>query len=95
MTTRTFGWVQDPGKIENLRRTVEVFYNQSPTYRELIDKLIPTLVEKRDGRDHFISELKRIPLKLKYRDLKGTTFKPRKRFTMQRHNTSSHQRTAA
>ncbi len=78
MTTRTFGWIQDPGKIENLRRTVEVFYDQSPTYRELIDKLIPTLVEKRDGRDHFISELKRIPLKLKYKDLKGTTFKPRK-----------------
>ena len=78
MTTRTFGWIQDPGKTENLRRTVEVFYDQSPTYRELIDKLIPTLVEERDGRDHFISELKRIPLKLKYKDLKGTTFKPRK-----------------
>ena len=59
MTIRTFGWIQDPGKIENLRRTVEVFDNQSPTYRELIDDLIPTLVEKRDGRNHFISELNR------------------------------------
>ena len=78
MAIRTFGWIQDPGKIENLRRTVEVFDDQSPTYRELIDKLIPNLVEKRDGRYHFISELKRIPLKLKYKDLKGTTFKPRK-----------------
>ena len=78
MTTRTFGWVQDPGKIENLRRTVEVFDNQSPTYRELIDRLIPTLVEKRDGRNHFISELKRIPLSLKYKDLKGSAFTPRK-----------------
>ena len=78
MAIRTFGWIQDPGKIENLRRTVEVFDNQSPTYRELIGTLIPTLVEKRDGRDHFISELKRIPLKLKYKDLKGTAFTPRK-----------------
>lgn len=78
MTTRTFGWIQDPGKIENLRRTVEVFDNQSPTHRELIDKLIPTLVEEQDGRSHFISELKRIPLKLKYKDLKGTAFKPRR-----------------
>ena len=78
MASRTFGWIQDAGKIENLRRTVEVFYDQSPTYRELIDKLIPTLVEKQDGRDHFISELKRIPLKLKYKDLKGTAFKPRR-----------------
>lgn len=78
MAIRTFGWIQDPGKIENLRRTVEVFDDQSPTYRELIDKLIPNLVEKQDGHDHFITELKRIPLKLKYKDLKGTAFKPRK-----------------
>ncbi len=78
MAIRTFGWIQDPGKIENLRRTVEVFDDQSTTYRELIDTLIPTLVETQDGRNHFISELKRIPLKLKYKDLKGTAFTPRK-----------------
>lgn len=78
MAIRTFGWVQDPGKIENLRRTVEVFDDQSTTYLELIETLIPTLVEEQDGRDHFILELKRIPLKLKYKDLKGTAFTPRK-----------------
>ncbi len=77
MAARTFGWIQDPGKIQNLRRTVEVFDNQSPTYCELIDGLIPTLVEKRDGRDHFISELKHVPLRLKYKDLKGSAFTPR------------------
>lgn len=78
MAIRTFGWVQDSGKIKNLRRTVEIFYEQSPTYRELINKLIPTLVEEQDGRDYFISELKRIPLKLKYKDLKGSAITPRK-----------------
>ena len=78
MKLHTFGWIQDSGKIENLRRTVEVFDNQSSTYHELIDELIPTLIEERDGRNYFISELKCIPLKLKYTDLTGTAFTPRK-----------------
>ena len=57
MASRTFGWVQDPGKIENLRKTVEVFDHKSPTYKALIEKRIPTLVEEHDGRDRFLSEL--------------------------------------
>ena len=36
MATRTFGWVQDSGKIENLRKTVEMFDRSSSTYQELI-----------------------------------------------------------
>ena len=77
MATRTFGWVQDPGKIENLRKTVEAFDHQSPTYKVLIGKQIPALVEERDGRDRFLSEMNKTPLKLKYTDLVGTAFKPR------------------
>ena len=77
MASRTFGWVQDPGKIENLRKTVEVFDHKSPTYKALIEKRIPTLVEEHDGRDRFLSELGQIPLKLKYEDLVGTAFYPR------------------
>ena len=77
MSTRTFGWIQDPGKIENLRKTVEVFDHQSPTYKILIGKQIPALVEKSDGRDRFLSEMSKIPVKLKYTDLVGTAFKPR------------------
>ena len=77
MATRTFGWVQDPGKIGNLRKTVEVFDHQSPTYKALISKQIPALVEERDGRDRFLSEMSKIPLKLKYTDLVGTAFTPR------------------
>lgn len=77
MSTRTFGWIQDPGKIENLRKTVEVFDHQSPTYKILIGKQIPALVEERDGRDRFLSEMSKIPVKLKYTDLVGTAFKPR------------------
>ncbi len=77
MASRTFGWIQDAGKIENLRKTVEVFDQESPTYKILIEKHIPMLVEERDGRDEFLSKLSRIPLKLKYEDLVGTAFYPR------------------
>ena len=77
MVTRTFGWVQDSGKIENLRKTVGVFDCESPIYRELIDIRIPMLVEDQDGRDRLLAELRLIPLKLKYSDLVGTAFNPR------------------
>ena len=41
MACRTFGWVQDPAKMENLRKTVEIFDKNSTTYREAIDNHIP------------------------------------------------------
>lgn len=75
--TRTFGWVQDPGKLNNLRRTVEVFDNQSSTHRELVDQIIPKLVEERDGKDQLIKEMSKDPLWLSYKDLVGTSFNPR------------------
>ena len=62
MATRTFGWVQDPGKIENLRKTVEIFDRGSSTYQELIENRIPTLVQEQDGRNRFLSELCSTPL---------------------------------
>lgn len=77
MAIRTFGWVQDSGKIKNLRKTVEVFDHESLTYQVLIEKQIPTLVEERDGRDKFLSNLNCTPLELKYLDLVGTAFCPR------------------
>ena len=76
MARRTFGWVQDPGKIENLRKTVEIFHHGSSTYQELVDSRIPTLVKEQDDRDLFLSELSRIPIKLKYTDLVGTASYP-------------------
>ena len=77
MKTRALGWIQDGGKIENLRRTVEIFDHRSPTYQELIEKRIPRLVEEQDGRDRLLTELHKIPLTLTYKDLVGTAFKPR------------------
>jgi hypothetical protein len=75
--SRTFGWIQDPGKFENLRRVVEVFFYDSKTNKELRLKIIPNLVEARDGRDKFINELSKQEIILTYSDLTGTSFTPR------------------
>ena len=80
MAIRTFGWIQDASKIENLRKTVEVFDHESITYRTLIENKIPTLVKKQNGRDRFLSELSCTPLKLKYNDLIGTALKQNSQF---------------
>jgi hypothetical protein len=80
MASRTLGWVQDASKIENLRKTVEVFNHESLTYQTLIENRIPMLVEEQNGRDRFLSELSRTPLKLKYSDLIGTALKQNSQF---------------
>lgn len=74
---RTFGWVQDSGEIESLYKVVSVFNRNSETYKELVNSRISQLIEIRDGRDKLIEALKANPLKIKYSDLVGTTFKPR------------------
>lgn len=78
MTERTFGWVQDPGKIENLRLVVEIFDPKSKGHVLLKTKIIPELVLEQDGKNHFINELNKTNILLKYKDLVGTAFKPRK-----------------
>ena len=78
MAERTFGWVQDPGKLENLRLVVEVFDKKSETHQKLKIKTIPRLVSEKDGQSRLISELNKRSLSLKYKDLVGTAFTPRK-----------------
>lgn len=77
ITVRTFGWVQDPGRFDNLKRVVGVFYYGSRVHQELVNTIIPTIVEERDGRAKFLDDLTRQPLKLKYDELTGTAFAPR------------------
>ena len=75
---RTFGWVQDPSDFESLFKVVSIFDEESETHKELLKNRISFLIEERDGRNHFIEELRKKPLKLKYSDLIGTAFYPRK-----------------
>lgn len=74
---RAFGWVQDPSNLRSLCDVVAVFDANSPKHKELINSVIPKLVEIRDGRDEFINTLKQTPLKIKYAQLVGTSFTPR------------------
>lgn len=77
ITVRSFGWVQDPGKFENLKRVVGTFYYGSAIHQNLISTIIPNLIEERDGKTRFINVLSTQPLKLQYKDLVGTSFTPR------------------
>lgn len=77
ITVRSFGWVQDPGKFENLKRVVGTFYYGSAIHQNLISTIIPNLIEERDGKTRFIGVLSNQPLKLSYKDLVGTSFYPR------------------
>ncbi|MDP1815196.1 MAG: restriction endonuclease FokI C-terminal domain-containing protein [Leadbetterella sp.] len=77
MAERTFGWVQDPGKLKSLRLVVEVFDNKSETHNKLKTRIIPRLISEENGLSHFISELNKKKLSLKYRDLVGTHSTPR------------------
>ena len=77
ITVRTFGWIQDPGKFDNLKRVVGAFYFGSDIHNDLMVNLIPNLVEERDGKTHFIEVLSHAPLKIKYEDLIGSSFYPR------------------
>lgn len=45
MAKRTFGWIQNPSSIENLRNTVGIFVNGSRIHQELIHERIPLLIK--------------------------------------------------
>ncbi len=77
MIQRTFGWIQDPGKLEHLRRVVEVFDPSSRVHMDLKNVLLPKLVTRADGQIRLIKALKKRPLEISYSDLVGTAFSPR------------------
>lgn len=74
---RAFGWVQDPSNLRSLCDVVAVFDADSQKHKELINSIIPKLVEVCDGRNELIGALKQAPLKIKYTLLVGTSFTPR------------------
>lgn len=78
ITIRTFGWIQDPGKFENLKRTVKVFDNESSLYRELRDNIIPKIENDESIKNRLVDALDKIPLKISYRNLVGTGNSDRK-----------------
>lgn len=75
--THTFGWIQNPSDFLKLKKTVQIFDHVSQVHDDLKINRIPLLIAKKDGRDRFIKILNTIPLKIKYKDLIGTSFLPR------------------
>ena len=43
MAKRTFGWIQNPSSIENLKRVVGIFVAKSKFYEELMSVKLPLL----------------------------------------------------
>jgi len=74
---RAFGWVQDPSDFRSLCNVVAVFDSNSAKHKELVKKILPKLVLKKDGLDNFIMAMNSRPLKIKYNYLIGTSFTPR------------------
>ncbi len=77
ISIRTFGWIQNPGDFNKLKKVVQVFDHTSSIHIDLKINRIPSMISEQDGRDRFIDALNKIPLKLKYKDLTGTSFTPR------------------
>jgi len=82
MASRSTGWIQDPGRLENLIKVVELFDHNSQTHLALLRNLIPQKVLPQDGRQTFISQLRSQNgynnySKIGYKYLVGTAFTPR------------------
>lgn len=77
IANRTFGWVQNPSDFSKMKKLVQVFDHTSSVHEDLKNNIIPRIIGKDDGRDRFIAILNKIPLKIKYTDLVGTSFRPR------------------
>ena len=73
---RANGWVQDASSFPNLRRFVSAFVPDCE-YFKTITANISEKVEERDGRSRLLDILKTRPIAIGYKDIVGTTFRPR------------------
>lgn len=74
---RANGWIQDASDFDNLYSFVSIFNKNSVLFPSMKEKLL-RIVEERDGRSRFIDLLNKEQIKLEYKDIVGTSFKPRK-----------------
>ena len=75
--TIAFGWVQDSSSLSSLCNVVSIFDSESDFHKNLVEKIIPSLVLEKDGRNEMLMALTTKPIELKYRMLTGTSFTPR------------------
>ena len=71
MIERTFGWIQNPSDFSKLKNVVSVFMTDSDIYKDLLNRKIPSLIENEVLKKKMIEEMKKVPLEMDYRLLKG------------------------
>ena len=76
MGRRTFGWIQNPASIDNLRNTVGIFVKGSESHHRLVKEKIPFLVEHDLALDpdqmlEWARKLDKEDIELSYDELKG------------------------
>lgn len=76
MARRTFGWVQNPNKLETLRYITEIFCHDSNANRDMRTNRLPLLLRNGlisiEHHDDFIRQLNNNPIEVEYANLKGT-----------------------
>jgi hypothetical protein len=79
---RTFGWIQNPGKLQTLQDVVACFYAGSHFNRVMRESRLPLLLENgfitRADYDAFQKVLSQSPIEVSYQMLKGTAGTSRK-----------------
>lgn len=72
---RTFGWVQNPNRLDTLKNVVSVFVPNSPFHDCLVNKRLPIILKNglmsQALYDDFINELSKPTITVKYGMLKG------------------------
>ena len=57
MTSRTYGWVQNPSDFSKLKLVVQIFDSTTKHYENLRKKLVRTLIPFEDIKNNLISKL--------------------------------------
>lgn len=71
MIRRSFGWVQEAYKLDNLKRVIQLFVLDSDVNILLRSDKIPRLIDEKYGKRQFIEELEKNPVIIPYMHLKG------------------------
>ena len=73
MTSRTYGWVQNPSDFSKLKLVVQIFDSTTKHYENLRKKLVRTLIPFEDIKNNLISKLDKNVEEFSYLELVGTS----------------------
>lgn len=71
MAQRSLGWVQNPSDLNKLKDVVSVFIRGSKINKELVNNLIPGLIEDEELKEMMLERLSKADIVIEYNLLKG------------------------